>query len=353
MNKIIVYPFPYGSKNNKYVSLLYSSLSRIEGDLSLEIINCENKFYKLLKFSNKSKNFSKNVIHIHWVNAIYGSKFLIKSIFLMILNFSILTYLKRFKGFKIIWTKHNYFSHDFSYPLIDIIGRKIMFKLADRVIIQQKSEYEKIKQGGKFLFIPHGNYIGAYGPLGERNKIRDKFGIKSDEVLLISIGVVKPYKKIENVIRAFKKSNNSKLKLLISGQCSEKYAQFLREEAQGLGQIIFNFNFIEDQNVPNYFAAADFSVFWYDNSVLTSGAIILSLSYGVPVIARNIPAADLISKGKNGFLFNNEQELIEVISNLPDIPEFDRNKIVASVNDLNWDRVVSDFLRIFDSLWKN
>ena len=233
MNKIAVYPFPYISRNNKYVSLLYSNLSRITDDFGYEIIGCENKFTKLLELSKKSGKFHKNIVHIHWVNTIYGSKFLPKSIFLMFLNFSILVFLKKFKKFKIVWTMHNYFSHDFAYPLIDKIGRCIMSGLADKIVVQQKSEYEKVKHGRKFVFIPHGNYINAYGPVGERGKIRSRFGIGNEEVLIMSFGVLKSYKKTENIIRAFKKSNNPKLKLLIAGQSSEKYAKMLKDEARG------------------------------------------------------------------------------------------------------------------------
>lgn len=349
MSKIAVYPFPFASKNNQYVSLLYSHLGRLAGDFKFETINCENKFTKLLKFSKSSGRFKKNVIHIHWVNSIYGSKFLAKSLFLMVLNFSILIYLKKVKGFKIFWTKHNYSSHDFHYPLVDKIGRKIMFGLADKIIIQQKSEYEKLEKNNKFVFIPHGNYIGVYGALGDRNKIRDRFGVKKDEILLLSLGIVKRYKKMENIIRALKKSDNNKLKFLIAGQCHGEYKKFLEDESRGFNRVIFDFNFVEDQDIPDYFAASDFSVFWYDDSVLTSGGIILSLSYGTPVITRNIPAGELIKDGENGFIYNTEDQLVSILNGL-NLGQLDRQRVVGSVEHLNWEfvakRLANEFTKI-------
>ncbi|OGM99543.1 MAG: hypothetical protein A2817_01145 [Candidatus Yanofskybacteria bacterium RIFCSPHIGHO2_01_FULL_39_8b] len=346
---IAIYPFPLSSKNNKYISLLYSNLTIIKDDFEYEIINCENKFTKLFKFSKNSAKFDKNIVHIHWTNSIYGSKFLVRSIFLMVLNFSILVYLKKVKRFKIFWTKHNYFSHDFPYPFIDGLGRAILFRLADKVIIQQSLEYEKVKQDSKFLFIPHGNYVGVYGILGNRNKIRTKFGIKNDEVLIISLGIIKPYKKIENVIRAFKKSSNTKLKLLIAGQCSEEYDRLLKKEALGFDRIIFDFNFIEDNNVSDYFAAADLSVFWYDDSVLTSGGVVLSLSYGTPVITRNIAASELIKDGKNGFIYNTEDQLVSILNGL-NSGQFDRESIVGSVENLSWESIAKKLAKEFSEI---
>lgn len=349
MLKIAVYPFPYSSRNNKYVSLLYSNLGQITDGFGYEIVNCDNKFFKLLKLSSQSKKFHKNIIHIHWINSIYGSKFLFKSIFLMVLNFSMLVFLKKFKKFKIIWTKHNYFSHDFAYPFIDKIGRRIMLSLADKVIIQQKSEYEKIKHDHKFIFIPHGNYINAYGPIGNGSGIRSKFGVGNDEILIMSLGILKPYKKIENIIKAFRKSSNPKLKLLIVGQSSESYAQVLGNEAKGADNIILHFNFVGDKEIPDYFAAADFSVFWYDDSVLTSGGIILSFSYGTPVISRDMPASELIKDKGNGFIYNKESSLVAIFNGL-NHGQFDREKIIASVEDLKWDSIAKKLADEFSKI---
>lgn len=349
MARIAIYPFPYSSRNNKYVSLLYSHLTQVTNDFKYEILNCENKFTKLLKLSRNSGKFDKNIIHIHWINSVYGSKYLAKSIFLLILNFGILFYLKKIKKFKIFWTKHNYSSHDFYYPFIDKIGRKLMLVSADKVIIQQESEHEKMNRNKKFLFIPHGHYIGAYGPIGERNKLRDRFKIKNDDILLISLGIVKPYKKLENIMRSFGKSNNLRLKLLVVGQCSGEYGKLLEKEAGRNNRVIFDFNFIEDKDISDYLAAADFSVFWYDDSVLTSGGIILSLSYGVPVLARNLPASELIKDNENGFIYNTESELISIFNNLKPL-QSDGQKVISSVESLNWEfvakRLADEFAKI-------
>jgi len=346
MLKIGVYPFPFSSKNNKYISLLYTGLSRAAGDFKCEIINCDNKFSKLLKLSKNSAKFDKNIVHIHWVNSIYGSRFLPKSIILMVLNFLILVFVKKIKKFKIFWTKHNYYSHDFSYPFIDRIGRRILFGLADKIIVQQESEYERVKQNKKFAFIPHGNYIGAYGPLGDRQRIRRKLGIGDDQILILSLGIVKPYKKIDSVINAFKKTAGPDLKLLIAGQCSEDYAEILKNKADGSDNILFNLKFIEDGEIPDYFAAADFSVFWYDGSVLTSGGIMLSLSYGVPVIARNMPASELIKNNENGFIYDTETQLTSILNNIK-LSQFNREKIISSMENLSWEHIAGKLAEEF------
>ena len=330
---IIVYPFPYSSKSNKYINLLYS---RIDGK------RYSPNFFRL--FWNPT-----GVIHIHWTNVIYGSRFLSKTVLLMIWNFIVLWLLK-IKGFKIVWTKHNYYLHDSKWIWLDKIGQNILFKMADAVTVHQKSE----QKNKKIIFIPHGNYIDAYGPVSDkRDDVRNKFGFSQNDIILISVGAIKPYKKIENIVEVFNKTKTGVVKLLIVGKCDKDYAGKLKNFIDNNINIKLDCNFIPDDEMPDYLAAADYSVFWYDNSVLTSGGIILSLSYGVPAVARNISAADLVEDGKNGFLFNNEQELGEIIAKLLTKPRLERNNVVATVKDVSWDGISGEFMKLYKSLWNN
>ena len=323
--EIIIYPFPYSSKSNKYIDLLYSHI--------------ENKEY----VSDFRKLFFRKpgIIHIHWTNVIYGSRFILKTIFLMALNFTILGILKM-KGFKIVWTKHNYYPHDSRWIWLDKIGQKVIFNLANAVTVHQKNEVK----GKKIFYIPHGNYIDAYGPMKNKET-------KGGNAVLLSLGAIKPYKKIDNVIKAFDKAGADNAELLIAGKCDEGYGKKLKKLIGNNANIKLDCHFVPDDQIPEHLANADYSIFWYDDSVLTSGGIILSLSYGIPVIARNIPAADLIRDNENGFLFDNEKELEEIIRRLASVSEFDRNKVQNTVRHLGWPEISDEFLKLYHSLWAN
>jgi len=259
----------------------------------------------------------------------------------MALNFTILGILKM-KGFKIVWTKHNYYPHDSRWIWLDKIGQKVIFNLANAVTVHQKNEVK----GKKIFYIPHGNYIDAYGPMKNKET-------KGGNAVLLSLGAIKPYKKIDNVIKAFDKAGADNAELLIAGKCDEGYGKKLKKLIGNNANIKLDCHFVPDDQIPEHLANADYSIFWYDDSVLTSGGIILSLSYGIPVIARNIPAADLIRDNENGFLFDNEKELEEIIRRLASVSEFDRNKVQNTVRHLGWPEISDEFLKLYHSLWAN
>lgn len=337
LSTIAIYPFPYSSSSNKYISLLYSNIEgKNYNNTRLKVVNSKS-FFKLL--------FRKaGIIHIHWTNVIYGSKFFVRTLTLMAWNFIILWLLK-IKGHRIVWTKHNYYPHESKWIWLDKIGQWFLFKTADVVTVHQKGEQNK-----KVVFIPHGNYINTYGPMSNKGtEIKNRFGFKEGDIVLVSIGAIKPYKKIENIIAAFNDAKTNGVKLLIAGKCDREYVKKLKTSIND--NIKLDCNFIPDDEIPNYLAAADYSVFWYDDSVLTSGGIVLSLSYGIPVIVRNISAADLVKDGGNGLLFNNEQELSDIIKNLPNVPKFDSDKVISTVSDFGWDKISDEFAKLYYSLW--
>src|SRR5690606_28321688 len=62
--------------------------------------------------------------------------------------------------------------------------------------------------------------------------------------------------------------------------------------------------YVEDEDVARLFAAADYALFPY-RRISTSGALLLALTYGVPVIAPRIPAlVGLLQDGREGLVFD-------------------------------------------------
>lgn len=261
---------PYQNKNNKYIDILLKSLG-ISGN-------------------DDFKKGEKNILHIHWYSP--------KKIFYYL-------YLKFFYNTKIVWTVHNRYMHDYKYPIFDKIARKALETFSDKIIVHQKSE---TKNFPKSVYIPHVNYIDVYGQKVERdNELRKSFGIKDDEILLLSLGVQAPYKLNEKIAEAVMKSINGKIKLLIIGKGK---TDFVSNE-----KVIIKNQFVDDKDVPKYLSIADYAVFYYDDSEMTSGSMILSLSYGLPVIIRNIPASEAVNQS-NGFVFESFDDLVNILDNL-------------------------------------
>lgn len=312
MKKIHLLFIPQSNKNNKYIELLL----------------------KNLPFDSEFKRGDINIIHIHWSTALYGSKYAIKSFYLIKKNILVYLYLKIKYNIKIVWTIHNNFAHDYPHPFIDKIGRYTLRKFADKIIVQQKTN---LFQGD--VYIPHVNYIDAYGPKVQRDfELRRSLGVKDDEILLLSLGVQAPYKMNEKIIEAVLQTKN--IKLLIIGKGKTEYQTDKQND-----QIIIKNQFVEDKDIPRYMSIADFSVFYYDDSEMTSGGMILSLSYGVPVITRNIAAAEIINS-KNGMVYRSFEELVYILKNL----KKGFYDTIESVKEHNSEYITNQLKKLYESL---
>lgn len=344
-----IYAFPYRTKNNRnpYFNLLYSRIIEQAPNIKTE----EGNFLRLLFNFQKEKK----IIHLHWATKLYGSKFLIISFFKLIINFC-LFFIYKIKGIKIVWTMHNYESHDFKYPLIDKVGRKLIIRLADSIIVHTKIGKEYLKDNYKrennVFVIPHGNYVDVYGKLVKnRFEIRSKLGYKENDLVFLNLGMIRPYKGLEELIEFFNQfTNENKIKFLILGKGDNLYIEKLKERIKNKNIIIDN-RFIPNSEAPSFFALADFSVFAY-RKILTSGAAILSLSYALPVIApKKGDLKDLIEDKENGFLFDNEIELKEIILKIknfsPEQKDQMRENALETAKKLDWVEIAKQTIEIY------
>jgi len=304
-----------------------------------------------------SKKNEKRIIHIHWETNIYGSAYAVVSIVRIVARFSTLWLLKCL-GVRFIWTMHNLEAHDYPHVKIDKVGKYLMWKLADTIIIQEKkiAEQEYIfRQRKKIVWIPQGNYIGIYGPLwdGDREVLRSEYKIHKGEIVLLALGSIRPYKNLPTLIQIIKDIDDkvSNIKLLIMGKVTSDYEKIIRDQISGSHSIQILPGFVPDKDISRMFALADYSIFYYGESSLSSAAMIMSLSYGVPVITRNIPASEMIQDGINGFIFRTQDEMKTLLINLGQAPKLNRDVIMSSIDSQSWDLVAAKVIEAYINLW--
>lgn len=359
---IHVFVFPSANKNNRYIDLFKQSI--LDANREALIHECKNddigNMFSILKSYDWKR--SKNIIHIHWPTILYGSKYVLKSLYLLKRNFILLFVLKHFYKVKIVWTVHNLHAHDYPHPWIDRLGSFIVKHFADAVVCQQKSTCGRLSVDAhskqKVVYIPHGNFIDAYGEYVERDRtLRTSLGFSEDDLVLLSFGAIAPYKENKKIIEIFKKAcaahrtGDRNLKLLIVGKGSPAHVAKLTACAQGDANIVIRNSFIPTLDVSKYLSIADYSVFYYDDSEMTSGGMILSLSYGLPVITRDIPAAESVTD-VTGVVFKTNEELLSIFVGLQENGSraYDRRAIIDSVASIGWDRVGSDLIALYVAL---
>jgi glycosyltransferase involved in cell wall biosynthesis len=203
--------------------------------------------------------------------------------------------------------------------------------LSDAVIIPTESIRPIIHNWGvtnKNIFaIPTGVEEEFYqNP--ERNIVRNKFGIKDDEILLLLISRLTEEKNVEFLFRSVIKvlKNNPNTKFLVSGDgyLVPKLKKMVSEN--NLVNKVFFEGIVKHKELKNYYSAGD--IFVYASKSETQGMIVSEAMYcGLPIVAIKATGIEsLVENNQNGFLVQeSEEEFSEAVQKLIDNPELRKN----------------------------
>ena len=154
------------------------------------------------------------------------------------------------------------------------------------------------------LAIPHGHYIDCYPNEIGREAARDRLGLPADAFVYLALGLMRPYKGLEELAPAFRSLPDRDVVLLLAGKPSPaSYAETLARLTVGDPRIRLIPQFVPPQDVQLYLNAADICVLPY-RQITTSGAALLAFSFGAPVLAPRIGAfPHLLAEGR-GILYD-------------------------------------------------
>lgn len=247
-----------------------------------------------------------DIIHIHWPNYFMIADSKIMTIIKSIRFICGLSILKLF-GTKIIWTVHNITGHEIKFKSTELFFNKLLIRLCNKLIIHcpsARTEIEKLYKDAPTVVIPHGNYISQYENTITKSEAREKLKLSLEDTVFLYFGQIRPYKGVIELINTFKKLDNKQVKLLIAGKpLNNDIAIDILISRQSDNRIIDILQFIPDNEVQDYMNASDIVVLPYKD-ILTSGAAILAMSFGRPIIAPAIGCITDILDEKGGFLYN-------------------------------------------------
>lgn len=277
---------PAHSSNNKYVELVRKSITQAGFELSLK-----NSFSEVLHC---------DIVHFNWYEGIPAGSMLLKWRYYT-QKMLVLRILKLL-GKKIIFTMHNKMPHEQENTYYSNRILTWLLNNSDIIVIHCKESYKIIADivpdvdKASIMFIPHPNYISIYPDnIPYNNYIKS-----SDEVVLLFLGQVRPYKNVEIIIQAANTLKNyEKIKFLICGKCSsEDYRNQLQLMVEG-SNVFCDFRFIEDEEIPSLMQLADALILPYNTKTsLNSGAAYLAFSYGRSVVSTDIGTVkDLAQSG--------------------------------------------------------
>ena len=219
----------------------------------------------------------------------------------------------QFHELPLVWTFHTLYHHYAHYSITPekssrwyILWRvKRMLEKSDRVIAPSQAVervIQKLSPETSTQVMPTGVDTAKFAG-GKRAQTRAKLGLKNDEIALLYVGRIAPEKNLQFLLRAVApilKNHKAKLLMVGGGPNFEEYRAYAGE--LGLGERAIFTGFIEPEEMPNYFAAAD--IFTFASRTETQGlSIAEALCAGLPCVVVNaMGAAEAIEPNGDGFL---------------------------------------------------
>jgi glycosyltransferase involved in cell wall biosynthesis len=220
-------------------------------------------------------------------------------------------FLLKIFNIKIVWTIHNLKNHEKTNLIFERICSIVVAELADAIITHCKVAKEEavkeflIRNKNKVFVIPHGNYIEAYENNIEKVTAREHLGLKDSNLVFLFLGSIRPYKGVFEFIDIFNNIHSNKIELVIAGKVyrdSPEMTHMLKEKIAHDPRIKFFPGFIPNNEVQLYMNACDAVIFPY-RDILTSGAVLLAMSFGKACIAPRKGCIGEVLEDAGAFLY--------------------------------------------------
>jgi len=234
------------------------------------------------------------------------------------------------------------------------ITGKLLRKNLDAYITHSESDKQLVAERyaiapEKIHVIPHGLY-DQYGEVLDSKEAKKALSIK-EEFVILSFGLIRKYKGVPYLIRAFEQLPSEvleKSRLLIVGEIWEDRKELLDQikASPSHDRITLIDDYVPDEKVSLYFSAADVVVLPYLRAS-QSGIAHIAMSFGKPVVVSEVGGLKESMAGYEGTFF---------------VPPGDVESIRKAVlgllgmstryeaPDQKWDKIINCYIELIQSI---
>jgi len=297
--------------SNPYIELLVDSLEKVGIELVFPSLSSSTIFFLPLVVFREKAGF----VHLQWLYPF----FLYPNQFFNILKFLVVVLqlvLLKLIGIKIVWTVHNLKNHENKNLIFDHIYSTVVAELSNAIIAHCQAAKEEIikefsiRNKDKVFVVPHGNYIEVYENKIEKATARESLGLKDSSLVFLFLGSIRPYKGVFELIDTFSQLQSDKIQLVIAGRVhfdNQEVTDKLRQKIANDQRIKFVLGFVPTEEVQLYMNACDVVIFPY-RDILTSGAVLLAMSFGRACIAPRKGCIGEVLDDAGAFLYEIDDE---------------------------------------------
>lgn len=284
--RVLAYPAYQSAEENPYITGLYEAVR--EQGITVD------------EFDRRRLLDRYDVVHIHWPEQIIEwTAGPAKAAADVAKVLGLLT-AARLRGAKLVWTGHDLGPHDMPHPRLYRAYVAAFSRMVDALISLDQSSIARLHDRYPALrrvpvhVVPHGHYRDSYPVPPARSVARALLGMEADGPVLLLLGRVKRYKSITTLVEEFARRRSSGSRLVVAGKVAEYdpgYGEEVLAAAAAAGDAVHvQLGSVPAVDVPVWHAAADVVVLPYTRTTaLHSGAALLALSMGRPVVVTDTP----------------------------------------------------------------
>ena len=215
------------------------------------------------------------------------------------------------KGGRFVRTIHNTVSHDRAFADLEVALSTRLAAIAHVLHFHAAASVDEVDAvfpipRDKVVIARHGHYIGTYPDFVTREAAREALGLAPAEDVIVFTGQIRAYKGIDALIEAFRRilADRPQARLILAGapESDPLAGHDLSEVEQARIQVAGRF--VEDGELQVFLRAADIAAYPYAK-ILTSGSLILALSYGVPCVVPDVAMTSEVLEGSDaGVIFD-------------------------------------------------
>lgn len=231
---------------------------------------------------------------------------------------TIAKYIKKNNTTKILAVVHNLIPHE--KRLGDTMLTKYFLKRIDGFVAMSKSvlaDLEKFDTSKPKVFSPHPLYDN-FGIPKSKEEALNSLGLDTSFKYMLFFGIVRKYKGLDLLLNAFadKNLNDGSVKLIVAGEFYEDDTAYLNiiKKHQLKDSIIMVNKFIPDDEVVNYFCAADIIVQPYRNAT-QSGVTQIAYHFNKPMLVTDVGGLkEIVPHNKVGYVVQpNKNEVAKAL----------------------------------------
>ena len=241
---------------------------------------------------------SPDLVHIQWLPLLRAPA--------MFSEMRLVRYL-RSRKIPIVYTMHNYLPHK-NTPSVAVAYHKL-YRSVDHLIVHTQTDRQRLLESGicedKITVVPQGPvFSDQFG--SSSTQAREALGIHEDEFVLLMLGVLRPYKGIEEAIRSlpYLVDRHPQIRLwLIGNVIDKKYIQHLHDltvELELQQYLHWRIGYVPSNEMGRLHAAADVVLFPYRN-ISQSGAFLTAAALGKCTLSTPVGGiGEIVRDGENG-----------------------------------------------------